>query len=105
MKYPDANIFAYAPFNTSAFHAFAASSTTRIEAIEEAARLAFKNCPENLAQGLRGAISTMQLENQKGTDAINARFDMLLEEFQHMSRVSSQARGSRHSHKTTRSSM
>jgi hypothetical protein len=105
MKYPDANIFAYAPFNTPVFHAFAAASTSTIEEIEDAARLAFKDCPENIARGLRGAIAAVQLETQKGSNAINARFDMLLEELQHTSRVASQAQGSRHSYKTTGSCM
>ena len=100
-KYPDANIFTYPPFNTPVFHAFAASSTARIDEIEEAARLAFKNCPETLARGLRGAIAAVQLENQKGSDVINARFDALLEELQHMSGDTRQARGSHRSYKTT----
>jgi len=104
-KYPDANIFAYAPFNTPVFRTFATSSTAAIEEVEEAAHLAFKDCPENLARGLRGAIAAQQLENKKGSKAINARFDMLLEELQHASRAASQAQGTRRSYKTTGSCM
>ncbi|KAJ7253957.1 hypothetical protein C8J57DRAFT_1519115 [Mycena rebaudengoi] len=45
---PDAPIFKVAPFNSTRFREFAATSTAAIQAAEETARIAFQNLPEHL---------------------------------------------------------
>jgi hypothetical protein len=58
---PDAPIFKVAPFNSTLFREFAATSTAAIQAAEETARLAFQNLPEHLIASMRGALATQNL--------------------------------------------
>jgi hypothetical protein len=74
-QHPEAGIFKFVPFTSPAFHVFAASSTSWITEVEHAARTAFKNLPDNLVRGLRGAITTISIEHQKSIDMNTACFD------------------------------
>lgn len=58
---PHAPIFKFAPFNSTPFRQFAATSTAAIDAAEETARLAFQNLPQHLVASLHGALATQNL--------------------------------------------
>jgi hypothetical protein len=58
---PDAPIFKVAPFNSTRFREFAATSTAAIQAAEETARIAFQNLPEHLIASMRGVLATQNL--------------------------------------------
>ena len=64
-RYPHLSIFAYKPFNSQAFHNFAASSTAAIAHAESKARLAYENMPEHLIASLRGTYADLRLEQRK----------------------------------------
>jgi Centromere DNA-binding protein complex CBF3 subunit, domain 2 len=91
--FPDANIFCYPPFCSPIFRDFAGTSVARIKEIEEEARLAFKNLPENLVTSLRGAVATVQLENKKADDENKARLDALQDSVLQMSSAINQLGG------------
>jgi Centromere DNA-binding protein complex CBF3 subunit, domain 2 len=91
--FPHANIFSYPPFCSPVFRDFAATSVARIKEIEEEAQLAFKNLPENLVTSLRGAVTTVQLENRKADDENKARLDALQGSVLQMSRALNQLGG------------
>lgn len=95
MMFPNANIFSYPPFCSPVFRDFATTSVTQIKEIEEEARLAFKNLPENLVTSLRGAVTTVQLENRKADDENKARLDALQDSVLQMSRAINQLGGCR----------
>jgi hypothetical protein len=58
-------LFAFAPFNTATFHAFAASSAAVIHHATENARLQLQNLPDLYAQTFRGLVVSSTLEQQR----------------------------------------
>jgi hypothetical protein len=58
-------IFAYAPFNTAAFHAFAAGSAAIVRQAAEDARLQLQNLPDQYAHTFRGLVTSSTLEQQR----------------------------------------
>jgi hypothetical protein len=94
-QHPDAGIFRFAPFSSPAFHVFAASSASRIEEVERAARMAFENLPDHLVRGLRSALASVSIEHQKSIDENKARFDAFHEMLSSISGAMQQVGSSR----------
>jgi hypothetical protein len=101
-KYPDSNIFSYIPFNSPVFRTFSASSTARIKEVEEAASMAFKNLPENLANGLRNAVATMHLGHQQATEEHMACLRNMQENMLNVAKAVDDLAGSRSSRRRSK---
>ena len=66
--YPTAPIFKYAPFCTLAFQTFASNASTVVRDVEKRARTAFENLPEHLVGSLRGATTSLFMEQKRQHD-------------------------------------
>lgn len=64
-QHPHLSFFTFRPFNSPAFHDFAASSAATIAHAESKARLAYENMPEHLIAGLRGTYADLRMEQRK----------------------------------------
>ncbi|KAJ7861022.1 hypothetical protein B0H14DRAFT_3445749 [Mycena olivaceomarginata] len=74
---PHAPIFKFAPFNSTPFRQFAATSTAAIDAAEETARLAFQNLPQHLVASLHGALATQNLAFERERQTYQAQMSAM----------------------------
>ena len=65
LQHPHLSFFTFRPFNSPAFHNFAASSAATIAHAELKAHLAYENMPEHLIAGLRGTYAYLRMEQRK----------------------------------------
>ena len=74
-RYPKCALWAYAPFNTPEFKAFAQSSIAILQHAEEEARLKLEQLPETVAASMCGVIEAMEVwQNQNQCD-INMKLE------------------------------
>ncbi|GLB45440.1 hypothetical protein LshimejAT787_2201030 [Lyophyllum shimeji] len=97
---PHASIFKYAPFNSSAFHTFASTSTATIAAAEENTRLALHNLPRQMVQTLEGVLTGHALQMQLLQDAHRAELLIMRNEVIEMKGVVNLLAGSKRSRNT-----
>ena len=64
-QHPHLSFFTFRPFNSPAFHDFAASSAATIAHAESKARLVYENMPEHLIAGLQGTYADLRMEQRK----------------------------------------
>ncbi|GBE83282.1 hypothetical protein SCP_0503300 [Sparassis crispa] len=76
---PSAPVFAFAPFNTPAFHTFASQAMPAIREAEEQARMAYQNLPEHLICSLRGATTDVLMEQKRQHEESNRQMSDMSE--------------------------
>ncbi|GBE80419.1 hypothetical protein SCP_0301340 [Sparassis crispa] len=76
---PSAPVFAFAPFNTPAFHTFASQAMPAIQEAEEQARMAYQNLPEHLIRSLCGATTDVLMEQKRQHEESNRQMSDISE--------------------------
>jgi hypothetical protein len=74
-KYPSCPMFRCAPFNSSIFCNFAATSMSVVNQAEEDVRHALKNLPEHIAATFRGLATDMKMDQHSQRIDTEARWD------------------------------